>query len=58
MCISNRYVWDPEYGWWILNMPYLLIQGVADVFADRYGSDPVDAECALPSHPGCCMCVC
>ena len=43
---------------WMLSVHYLLIQGVACVFADRYGSDPVDAECALPSHPGCCMCVC
>ena len=58
MCISNRHVWDPEYGWWMLNMHYLLIQGVAYVFADWYVSDPVDADHALPSHPGCCICVC
>ena len=43
---------------WMLSVHYLLIQGVACVFADRYVWDPVDAECALPSHPGCCMCVC
>ena len=50
MCISNRYVCDPEYGWWMLNMHYLLIQGVAYVFADRYVWDPVDAGHALLSH--------
>ena len=36
-------------------MHYLLIQGVVYVFADRYVSDPVDSDHALPSHPGCCI---